>query len=157
LLAQLEVRDQIQGKRRDIWRYYHEHLLAWAKEHGVRFPVVPDECEQAYHMFYLLLPSLEERQALIAHLKARDIMSVFHYLPLHLSKMGRKFGGKEGDCPVTEDISDRLLRLPFYNDLEQADLARVVDAISEFHFNGATSKDASPRPDRAYVDIRSRA
>lgn len=79
------------------------------------------------------MPSLEKRQTLIAHLKAQDIISVFHYLPLHLSDMGRKFGGKEGDCPVTEDVSDRLLRLPFYNDLTEADLARVVAAIREFH------------------------
>jgi dTDP-4-amino-4,6-dideoxygalactose transaminase len=83
-------------------------------------------------MFYLLLPSLEQRQALIDHLKAHGILSVFHYLPLHLSDMGRKFGGKAGDCPVTEDISDRLLRLPFYNDLDETNQARVVEAIKEF-------------------------
>jgi dTDP-4-amino-4,6-dideoxygalactose transaminase len=83
-------------------------------------------------MFYLLLPSLDERQSLIAHLNARQINSVFHYLPLHLSSMGRRFGGKEGDCPVTEDVSDRLLRLPFYNDLTEADQGRVVAAVKEF-------------------------
>lgn len=132
LCAQLEVHEQIQTKRRQIWEYYHEHLQDWAFEHGIRFPIVPDYCEQAYHMFYLLMPSLDKRQALIAHLKAQDIVSAFHYLPLHLSEMGQKFGGKEGDCPVTEDVSDRLLRLPFYNDLTEADLARVVAAIREF-------------------------
>jgi dTDP-4-amino-4,6-dideoxygalactose transaminase len=83
-------------------------------------------------MFYLLLPSLEMRQALIAHLKTRGILSVFHYLPLHLSDVGRRFGGKPGDCPVTEDLSDRLLRLPFYNNLTESDQARVVGAIREF-------------------------
>lgn len=133
LYAQLEVHEQIQAKRRQIWEYYHEHLQDWAQEHGIRFPIVPDHCEQAYHMFYLLMPSLEKRQALIAHLKASNIISAFHYLPLHLSQMGRQLGGKEGDCPVTEDVSDRLLRLPFYNDLTEADLARVVAAICEFH------------------------
>ena len=133
LYAQLEVHEQIQAKRRQIWEYYHEHLQDWAQEHGIRFPIVPDHCEQAYHMFYVLMPSLEKRQALIAHLKASNIISVFHYLPLHLSQMGRQLGGKEGDCPVTEDVSDRLLRLPFYNDLTEADLARVVAAICEFH------------------------
>jgi dTDP-4-amino-4,6-dideoxygalactose transaminase len=132
LYAQLEVHEQIQTKRRQIWEYYHEHLQDWAQEHGIRFPIVPDHCEQAYHMFYLLMPSLEKRQALIAHLKAQDIVSAFHYLPLHLSEMGQKFGGKEGDCPVTENVSDRLLRLPFYNDLTEADTARVVAAIREF-------------------------
>lgn len=132
LYAQLEVQEQIQAKRREVWEYYHKHLQDWAEKHDIRFPIVPDHCEQAYHMFYLLMPSLEKRQALIAHLKAQNIISAFHYLPLHLSEMGQKFGGKEGDCPVTEDVSDRLLRLPFYNDLTEADLARVVAAICEF-------------------------
>lgn len=133
LYAQLEVQEQIQAKRQEIWEYYHKHLQDWAEKHGIRFPIVPDHCEQAYHMFYLLMPSLEKRQALIAHLKAQNIISAFHYLPLHLSEMGQKFGGKEGDCPVTEEVSDRLLRLPFYNDLTEVDLARVVAAICEFH------------------------
>lgn len=133
LYAQLEKREQIQTKRRQVWEYYYEHLQNWAQEQGVRFPIVPEHCEQAYHMFYLLMPSLEKRQALIAHLKAQNISSVFHYLPLHLSDVGRKFGGKEGDCPITEDISDRLLRLPFYNDLTTVDQARVVSSIHDFH------------------------
>jgi len=80
-------------------------------------------------MFYLLLPSLEKRQALISHLKEQGILAVFHYLPLHLSEMGQRFGGRPGDCPVTEDVSDRLLRLPFYHGLTQDDQARVVEAI----------------------------
>ena len=83
--------------------------------------IVPAHCEQPYHMFYLLLPSLELRQALIEHLRQRGIESVFHYLPLHLSEMGRRFGGKPGDCPVTERVSDRLVRLPFHNALSEAD------------------------------------
>ena len=132
LYAQLEAREQIQAKRRQIWEYYYNHLQHWSQEHGIRLPIVPRHCEQAYHMFYLLMPSLSKRQALIAHLKAHGIASVFHYLPLHLSDMGRRFGGKEGDCPVTEDVSDRLLRLPFYNDLTEADQARVVRALYNF-------------------------
>ena len=68
----------------------------------------------------------------MAHLRARGILAVFHYLPLHISEMGRRFGGKPGDCPVTEDVSDRLLRLPFYNDLSQADQQSVVEAIREW-------------------------
>jgi dTDP-4-amino-4,6-dideoxygalactose transaminase len=130
LLAQLESREQIQAKRRRIWEYYHEHLQTWACERGVGLPVVPSWCEQPYHMFYLVLPSLEQRQDMIAHLKQHGIMAVFHYLPLHLSDMGRGFGGRPGDCPVTESFSDRLLRLPFYNDLTEEDQARVVDAIT---------------------------
>lgn len=83
-------------------------------------------------MFYLLMPSLELRQAFIEHLKSCGILSVFHYLPLHLSEMGRTFGGKEGDCPITEDLSDRLVRLPLYNDLSPDQQMRVIQAIYAF-------------------------
>lgn len=133
LYAQIEARQQIQGKRQQIWEYYYNNLQDWAQEKGVRLPIVPPECEQAYHMFYLLMPDLEQRQALIEHLRQQRINSVFHYLPLHLSHMGRKFGGGEGDCPVTESVSDRLLRLPFYNDLTEMEQARVVAAIKDFY------------------------
>jgi dTDP-4-amino-4,6-dideoxygalactose transaminase len=83
-------------------------------------------------MFYLLLPDLANRQALIAHLKKQGILSVFHYLPLHLSSMGRQFGGQPGDCPVTERVSDQLLRLPFYNTLSQAEQSQVIDALLSY-------------------------
>ncbi len=132
LYAQLEQKEQIQAKRRSIWETYWQSLQDWSHEHNVHLPVVPEDCDQAYHMFYLLLPSLEIRTALIQHLKARGILAVFHYLPLHLSEMGVKFGGKPGDCPVTEDVSDRLLRLPFFNDLSDADLAEVIQALHDF-------------------------
>jgi len=135
LYAQLEAREQIQNRRREIWEYYYAHLRGWAEEYGVRLPTIPAHCEQPYHMFYLLLPSLEHRQALIDHLKAQGILAVFHYLPLHLSEMGKRFGGKPGDCPVTEDVSDRLLRLPFYNDLTEGDQAKTVEAICKFGYH----------------------
>ncbi len=102
------------GYGEQVWEYYAEHLQHWAISRGVRLPIVPDYCQQSYHMFYLLMSSLQQRTALMAHLKARDILSVFHYLPLHLSEMGRRFGGQKGDCPITEDVSDRLLRLSFF-------------------------------------------
>ncbi len=132
LLAQLEGRREIQKKRRAVWEFYKQNLQGWAQERGVGMPVIPPECEQSYHMFYLVLSSLEERQALISHLKAQGILSVFHYVPLHLSEMGRTFGAKPGDCPVTEDISQRLLRLPFYTDLTESDQASVVSAVTRF-------------------------
>jgi dTDP-4-amino-4,6-dideoxygalactose transaminase len=132
LCAQLEARAEIQAKRQRIWELYYEHLEGWAQGHGVQLPTVPAYCGQPYHTFYMLLPSLKTRQDLIGHLKACGIAAVFHYLPLHLSDMGRRFGGKEGDCPVTEDVSDRLLRLPFYNGLSEADQASVVAAIKDF-------------------------
>jgi dTDP-4-amino-4,6-dideoxygalactose transaminase len=135
LYAQLEARAEVQARRQQIWDVYNETLSTWAWENAVRLPCVPEHCEQSYHMFYLLLPSLDYRRALIDHLKAQGILSVFHYLPLHLSQMGRRFGGQVGDCPVAEDISDRLLRLPFYNDMSVGDQAEVVDAICSFHLD----------------------
>jgi len=132
LLAQLEAREEIQKKRQRIWSFYEQYLRDWAIKRGVRMPVVPAQCEQTYHMFYLILPSFEYRQALIAHLKARGILSVFHYVPLHLSEMGRQWAARDASCPVTEDLSQRLLRLPFYNDLTEADQTRVVDGVTSF-------------------------
>lgn len=132
LYAQLEAREIIQAKRQRIWSYYDQHLRNWAQEHAVDLPRVPPHCEHPYHMFYLLMPSFRERQEMIDHLNSRGINSVFHYLPLHLSIMGQRFGGKKGDCPITEDISDRLLRLPFYNDLTENDLKQVVAALQDF-------------------------
>jgi dTDP-4-amino-4,6-dideoxygalactose transaminase len=132
LAAQLEARQQIQSERRRVWQYYQSHLQGWAAARGIRLPCVPGHCEQPYHMFYLLLPSLAERQRLIDHLKARSILSVFHYLPLHLSDMGRQYGGRPGQCPVTEEASDCLLRLPFYNDLSEHDQAFVVESLLSF-------------------------
>jgi len=132
LLAQLEEREQIQSKRQKIWETYYKELEAWAEENSVQMPFVPAHCEQTYHMFYLLFPDLEKRQAAIAHLKERGIQAVFHYLPLHLSPMGEKYGGKAGDLPVTEQVSDQLLRLPFYTNMTEEDQMQVVKALKEF-------------------------
>jgi len=129
LFAQLENREAIQERRRRIWHFYDEALAEWAEAIGARRPLVPPGCEQAYHLYYLLLPSEEQRDALIASLTKQGIGSVFHYLPLHASPMGRRFGGRLGQCPVTEDVSARLLRLPFYYDLTREQQTRVVDAV----------------------------
>jgi dTDP-4-amino-4,6-dideoxygalactose transaminase len=132
LYAQLEVWETIQARRRHIWEYYDHHLREWAQWRGIGCPVVPPHCEQAYHMYHLFMPSLEERQAFISFLKSRGILSVFHYVPLHLSPMGQRMGGGKADCPVTEETSDRLVRLPFYNSLGEAEQDQVVKAILEF-------------------------
>ena len=129
LLAQLEARERIQKQRKEIWDYYAEHLRDWADGRGVALPTVPPQCEQAYHMFYLLMPSLAARQAMMEHLRGAGILAVFHYAPLHLSAMGIARGGKAGDCPVAEDVADRLLRLPFYNDFSEDDQKAVIAAI----------------------------
>lgn len=132
LWAQLDARERIQATRRKIWETYDSALRDWARDNGARTPFVPAHCEQAYHMYYLLLPSLDMRQSLITYLRARGILSVFHYLPLHLSDRGRSFGGRPGQCPVTEEVSDRLLRLPFFYALSESDQGQVIDAIRGF-------------------------
>lgn len=143
LLGQLEARGRIQRQRERIWNYYFTRLHEWALEQDVRLPIVPADAEQAYHLFYMLLPSLSERQRLIAHLKERGIQSAFHYQPLHLSRMGLQFGGREGMCPVTERTADTLLRLPFYNRLDEDDLERVVGAVTTFRVD---ARSALPGP-----------
>jgi dTDP-4-amino-4,6-dideoxygalactose transaminase len=135
LYAQLEAREAIQQKRKRIWNIYWELLADWTEEVGARLPVIPLECEQAYHMFYVILPSSDFRDGVITHLKANGILSVFHYVPLHLSAAGRKFAARPSHCPVTEDLSSRLLRLPFYNDISADEQERVVSSLSSYrHF-----------------------
>jgi len=143
LLGQLEARNRIQRMRERVWNYYFAQLRDWALEQDVRLPIVPAEAEQAYHLFYVLLPSLAERQRLIQHLKERGIQSAFHYQPLHLSRMGLRHGGREAHCPVTERTADTLLRLPFYNRLDEDDLERIVGAVTSFRVD---ARSALPGP-----------
>jgi dTDP-4-amino-4,6-dideoxygalactose transaminase len=132
LLAQLEARERIQAARRRLWERYDRELAGWAAASGSRLPVVPSGCEQPYHLFYLLLPSLAARQALIAHLRSRGILAVFHYVPLHLSAYGRQAAASHRDCPVAADAADRLVRLPLFYDLSPADQSRVIAAVQSF-------------------------
>jgi dTDP-4-amino-4,6-dideoxygalactose transaminase len=132
LCAQLEAHERIQARRRAIWLRYESELKDWAGANGVKLPHVPEHCEQAYHVFYMLMPDLQRRQSLIGHLKERGIQAPFHYLPLHLSDMGVKFGGQVGDCPVTEQLSDRLIRLPLFFDLNEDQQSRVIQGVREF-------------------------
>jgi len=132
LHAQLEARQKIHERRRQVWNRYYEALADWAESNDVKLPVVPSDCEQAYHMFYMLLPSAKHRESLISHLKARSILTVFHYSPLHLSDAGRRFESRSSKCPVTEEVSERLLRLPFYNDLSECEQDQVTATIRNF-------------------------
>jgi dTDP-4-amino-4,6-dideoxygalactose transaminase len=132
LWAQLEARDRIQARRQAIWARYAAALAPWAAANGARLPMVPAHCEHPAHLFYVLLPSLDARQAFIAHLKAQQILAVFHYQPLHVSEMGQRLGGRPGQCPVTEDVADRLVRLPFYFALDEAAQARVIACVTAF-------------------------
>jgi dTDP-4-amino-4,6-dideoxygalactose transaminase len=132
LYAQLEASDTIQTMRRSIWEQYHAQLAEWATDHAVRLPTIPAHCEQSYHMFYLVMPSLAVRPAVIAHLRRSGVQAVFHYLPLHLSEMGRKYDGTPGQCPVTEEVSDCLVRLPLFHGLRRDEQDRAIAAILAF-------------------------
>jgi dTDP-4-amino-4,6-dideoxygalactose transaminase len=133
LFAQLEAREKIQARRGEIWHRYNRELKDWAERNQVRLPIIPEYSDQPYHMFYMLLPDLQTRTRFIQSLRDKGIYSVFHYLPLHLSDMGLKFGGKVGDCPVTEDISDRLVRLPLFFNLEEKDQDYVIETITQIN------------------------
>src|SRR5262249_14501335 len=132
LLAQLEKQDEIHAKRRTAWDYYERELKGWAAKWEVRLPTVPADCKHPYHIFYLLLPTQALRDTLLAHLRTRRIQSAFHFLPLHLPDMGRRFGGREGLCPVTERVAGQLLRLPLHSCLTADELGRVAAAVTEF-------------------------
>lgn len=132
LLANLEQHEKIQGLRKRIWTYYYTALAGWAERNDVIFPVIPDSCTQSYHMFFMLLPSLKARQALMDHLRKRGILAVYHYLPLHQSEMGKRYGRTPLPCLVTESVSDRILRLPFFNFLSLNEQQLVVEALLEF-------------------------
>jgi len=132
LYAQLESWSEIQSRRQALWHEYDRALAGWAHENSISRPAIPENCDQAYHMYYIRLPSAEARTRLIEHLSEQGILAVFHYSPLHLSDMGVKFGGKPGDCPVTEEVSERLLRLPFYNGMTSSEQEQVIDAVRAF-------------------------
>lgn len=132
LFAQLERRDEIMAGRRALFERYARELAGWAGERGVRLPRVPDACVSGYHMFHMLLPDETSRDGLIAHLDARGITAVFHYVPLHLSPVGRRYGYVPGDLPVTEDCAARLVRLPFFNSMSAAQQERVIEAVQSF-------------------------
>ena len=132
LYGQLEGWQTIQEKRAVIWARYHRELASWAADLGARLPVVPAHCDSAWHMFYLLMPDLETRTAFIDHLRARGILAVFHYQPLHLSDFGKRFGRKAGECPVTESAGDCLVRLPMFRGLTPELQTKVIDAALAF-------------------------
>ncbi len=130
LLAQLDDAPRLQAQRQAVWERYHAGLAAWARRTGARRPAVPSHCRQAFHLYYLLLPTPAARDGLIEHLGRHGIHAVFHYQPLHASPVGRRYG--PADCPVSEDVSGRLVRLPFYNTLSPAEQDRVTGCVEAF-------------------------
>ncbi|MEV6411745.1 dTDP-4-amino-4,6-dideoxygalactose transaminase [Kribbella sp. NPDC051718] len=133
LTAQLEQFDRIQAPRHAIWQRYDEELAVWAASRGVGVPTVPAECVHPAHLYYLLMPSHEDQQGLIAHLRELNISAPFHYLPLHSSPAGERYGRvAPGGCEVTERVSDRLVRLPLYSQLTSDEQARVIDGVISY-------------------------
>lgn len=115
LLGQLEQRERVQATRSRIWNLYRDALKGWAQELQVALPTVPGDCQHAWHIFYLLMRDLEQRQRFLQHLRDGGVLGLFHYLPLHLSPMGRRCGGEPPvSLPVTEATSDRLVRIPLF-------------------------------------------
>ncbi len=135
LYGQLERRHAIQAKRRAVFERYERLLAPHSAELGLRLPVVPPGVESAFHMFYVLLPDHATRNRVLSEMRAQRIHPTFHYVPLHSSDAGRRFAARETDCPVTVDVSNRLVRLPFYNNLTADDIDHVVavflDAVSK--------------------------
>jgi len=132
LYAQLMCADEIQKKRKTIWELYYSSLLGWADRFDIGLPFVPEYCSQPYHMFYLLMPSHDTRSDFIRYLKMHNINAVFHYLPLHSSKMGRELNDLKIECPVSDDVSSRLVRLPFFNGLSAVEIKRITDTINAY-------------------------
>lgn len=132
LVGQLERFATIQQRRHAIWNRYHTDLAHWAAQLGARVPIVPDGAEHTAHMYHLRFPDLDLRTAFIDHMRAADVLTVFHYQPLHLSAVGQRLGGRRGDCPVSESAGDTLVRLPLFVGLSDPDLARVIDAVVAF-------------------------
>ena len=135
LYAQLENMDSINSRRGKLFECYYKELIPLVNDGKLRLPYISSECESNSHMFYIILNDEDTRNALMDHLKPRGILAVFHYLPLHLSKVGRSMGYTEGQLPVTESMSGCLLRLPFYYELKQAEQDEIVDAIKDFFSN----------------------
>ena len=133
LYAQLELREEINNDRLSSWNTYYESLLPLAQQGFIELPTIPDGCSHNAHMFYIKAKDLEERTALIAHLKENGACAVFHYIPLHSSPAGLKFGRFHGEDKFTTKESDRLLRLPMYYGLTKEDIKVVTDAVFSFY------------------------
>lgn len=134
LWAQLELAEEITQKRLHIWQQYHQAFSQLEASHKVRRPIIPQEYKHNAHMYYLLMPNLESRNAMIQKLKQSLIQSVFHYVPLHSSPAGLKYGKTHGNLSLTNDLSDRLLRLPLWVNMKQEKLDEIISVILDYFF-----------------------
>ena len=132
LTSQLERASDIQKKREYIYNFYQHHLDKWSVRNDIRIPFVPDNCEHSSHMYYLRLPDGLSRDRFISHMKNHGVSAVFHYQPLHLSAVGKSLGGFVGQCPVSEEAGDCLVRLPLFTQLTPEMLSQITDAVTSF-------------------------
>jgi dTDP-4-amino-4,6-dideoxygalactose transaminase len=130
LLGQLEAREDIQRRRRALFDDYGATVGPWARRHGIRTLVEPKGCEQPYHMYYLRLADEEVRAQFIGSVRSAGVLAVSHFVPLHLSEMGRRYRYSDGDLPVTERVSGQLVRLPFYTTMTGEEQRTVTDTIA---------------------------
>ncbi|MDA9863769.1 dTDP-4-amino-4,6-dideoxygalactose transaminase [Flavobacteriales bacterium] len=132
LLGQLDNAANIQAHRHRVWNHYAQNLENWAADKGIQLPSIPEGCEHPAHLFFLIFPDLESRTQFIAHMKSRDIMTVFHYLPLEQSKFAISKDWNTQHCPVSNDLSQRLVRLPLFTQLHEGELNSIVEATTAF-------------------------
>jgi len=132
LWGQLQRVEEINTRRVMIWNRYYAQLAGWAHQHGVQLPVVPEGCEHVGHVYHMRFKTTEQRIRFIDHMKARHISCVFHYQPLHASPIGQQFGGRVGQCPVSEHAGNCLVRLPLYNTLSESDQSYVIESTASF-------------------------
>ena len=123
---------ELTKKRITVWNTYHSLLLDLERAGYLRRPIIPSNCQHNGHMYYILLNDLETRTRLIKFLKDRDILSVYHFLLLHSSPAGQKFGRTASTMKITNSISDRILRFPLFYDIKPAEVKKVVNSITEF-------------------------
>jgi dTDP-4-amino-4,6-dideoxygalactose transaminase len=133
LYAQLEEARAIIATRLTLWNHYHQGLEPLEQAGKLRRPIIPDHCHHNAHMYYVLVKDLATRTALIEQLRQQGINSVFHYVPLHSSPAGQRYGRPHGSLTHTEELSDRLVRLPLFPELTPEQLAATVRAIQEFY------------------------
>mgnify|MGYP001445080457 CR=1 FL=1 len=143
LWAQMEQAEAITSRRLALWQHYHDALLPLETQGYLRRPIVPQDCQHNAHMYYMLLPDLERRTALIEHLSKVGVSSVFHYVPLHSSPAGQRFARTNGILPHTDKLSEQLLRLPLFPALLDQDVERIIAAIYHFFAGSAVTAIAS--------------
>ena len=132
LVGQLARAKETNSRRVQIWNRYQSELQNWSEMHGVLQPFVPEECEHVGHVYHLRFQNGDQRNRFIRHMKDREISCVFHYQPLNVSPVGRSFGGYLGQCPVSEQAGECLVRLPLFNVISDTELQRVIESVASF-------------------------